>query len=79
MVFNLAVKLNPIDDQRLDSKIIQLKAVTVLIQVKWERRGYETYFEAFNELRPLNISILVDIEGIEDDTELLSGEEDAKF
>ena len=79
MVFNLAVKLNPTDDQRLDSKIIQLKAVTVLIQVKWEWRGYETYFEAFNELCPLNIAVLVDIEGIEDDTELLSGEEDAKF
>ena len=50
-----------------------------MIQVKWEWRGYETYFEAFNELCPLNIAVLVDIEGIEDDTELLSGKEDAKF
>ena len=50
-----------------------------MIQLKWERRIFETYFEAFDELCPLNVAILVDIEVIEDDTELLAGQEDAKF
>ena len=50
-----------------------------MIQLKWEGRIFETYFEAFDELCPLNVAILVDIEVIEDDTELLAGQEDAKF
>ena len=50
-----------------------------MIQEKWERRIFETYFEAFNELCPLNASVLVDIEIIEYDAELLAGQEDAKF
>ena len=57
----------------------QLKAVTVLIQLKWEQTRFVTYLEALHELTPLDVAVLVGVEGIEDDAKLLSCEEDAKF
>ena len=50
-----------------------------MIHIKWERRIFETYFEAIDELCPANVAVLVEIEGVEDDSEFLSGKEDAKF
>ena len=44
-----------------------------------EQRRFLTYLEALYELTPLDVAVLVGVEGIEDDAKLLSCEEDAKF
>jgi len=38
-----------------------------------------TYLESFDELGPIDVAILVGVEGVKDNAKLLSREENAKF